>query len=175
MFYTVPSRLIGHGLRVRIYDDRLELFLGSTYLQPLPRERATRHGAHKHVVNYRHVIHSLRKKPMALMGLVYRDQLFPRRAFRDMFDAMLEQTDEKQTCRMTVNLLALAHECGCEAELAAQLEEDLRQNRLPDINALRTLFAPSPESLPSVEVQLADLSSYDQLLSTGTAREEVAA
>jgi len=175
VFYTVPSRLIGHSLRVRVYDDRLELFLGSTYLQPLPRERVTRHGAHKHVVNYHHVIHSLRKKPMALMGLVYRDQLFPRRAFRDMFDAMLEQTDEKQTCRMTVNLLALAHECGCEAELAAQLEEDLRQNRLPDINALRALFAPAPESLPSVEVQMADLSSYDQLLSTGTIHEEVAA
>ncbi|KWO12631.1 integrase, partial [Burkholderia ubonensis] len=30
VFYTVPSRLIGHHLRVRLYDDRLELFLGST-------------------------------------------------------------------------------------------------------------------------------------------------
>ena len=28
VFYTVPSRLIGHRLRVRLYDDRLELFLG---------------------------------------------------------------------------------------------------------------------------------------------------
>ena len=24
VFYTVPSRLIGHRLRVRLYDDRLE-------------------------------------------------------------------------------------------------------------------------------------------------------
>jgi hypothetical protein len=32
-----------------------------------------------HVVDYRHVIHALRKKPMALNNLVYRDQLFPRR------------------------------------------------------------------------------------------------
>ena len=30
VFYTVPSRLIGHRLRVRLYDDRLECFLGST-------------------------------------------------------------------------------------------------------------------------------------------------
>ena len=30
VFYTVPSRLIGHRLRVRIFDDRLECFLGMT-------------------------------------------------------------------------------------------------------------------------------------------------
>jgi hypothetical protein len=164
VFYTVPSRLIGHQLRVRLYDDRLELFLGSTFLQTLPRGRAAPGGSHGHVVNYRHVIHSLRRKPMALMGLVYRDQLFPRRAFRDMFAAMLEQTGEKAACRMAVDLLALAHDRGCEAELAAQLEEDLRQRRLPDIQALHMLFAPPPDTLPGINVQLADLSSYDRLV-----------
>ncbi len=30
VFYTMPSRLIGHRLRARIYDDRLECFLGAT-------------------------------------------------------------------------------------------------------------------------------------------------
>jgi hypothetical protein len=32
VFYTVPSRLAGHRLRIRLYDDRLECFLGSTLL-----------------------------------------------------------------------------------------------------------------------------------------------
>ena len=32
VFYTVPSRLIGHRLRVRLNDDRLELFIGATLL-----------------------------------------------------------------------------------------------------------------------------------------------
>ena len=63
VFYTVPSRLIGHQLRARIYDDRLDLFLGATLLVTLPRGRATRHSPHQHVVSYHHVIHSLRKKP----------------------------------------------------------------------------------------------------------------
>ena len=40
VFYTVPSRLIGHRLRVRLYDDRLEVFLGGTHLLSLPRGRA---------------------------------------------------------------------------------------------------------------------------------------
>ena len=39
MFYTVPSHLMGHRLGVRIYDDRLELFLGGTHLLTLPRGR----------------------------------------------------------------------------------------------------------------------------------------
>jgi hypothetical protein len=175
VFYTVPSRLIGHQLRVRIYDDRLDLFLGATFLVTLPRARATRHGPHQHVVNYHHVIHSLRKKPMALMGLVYRDQLFPRQAFRDMFAFLLEQTSEREACRMAVNLLALAHDRGCEAELAAQLEEDLRRKRLPDIATLRALFAPSPDSLPGVEIQLVDLSIYDQLLGNAPMTQEATA
>jgi hypothetical protein len=51
VFYTVPSRLIGHRLRVRLHDDRLELFLGSTPLMTLPRGRAHPNGKHGHVVD----------------------------------------------------------------------------------------------------------------------------
>ena len=39
VFYSVPSRLIGHRLNVRLYDDRLECFLGSTQLLTLRRGR----------------------------------------------------------------------------------------------------------------------------------------
>jgi hypothetical protein len=68
VFYTVPSRLIGHRLRVRLYDDRLDLFIGGTPLMTLVRGRADAAGKHAHVVDYRHVIHALRRKPMALLG-----------------------------------------------------------------------------------------------------------
>ena len=78
VFYTVPSRLIGHRLRVCLFDDRLEIFVGGTHLLNLPRGRAQANGKNDQVVNYHHVIHSLRKKPMALLNLVYRDKLFPR-------------------------------------------------------------------------------------------------
>lgn len=175
VFYTVPSRLIGHQLRIRLYDDRLELFLGGTLLMTLPRGRAFRDGSHGHVVNYHHVIHSLRKKPMALMGLVYRDQLFPRQAFRDMFTTLRERIGEKMACRMTVDLLALAHDRGCEAELAEYLEEDLRQHRTPDIPTLRALFGPSEDALPVVKVQMADLASYNRLVSNAASTLEVTA
>src|SRR6266851_5556948 len=72
VFYSVPSRLIGHRLRVRLYDDRLECFLGSTPLMSLRRGRPHPSGKRGHVIDYRHVIHSLRRKPMALFNPGFR-------------------------------------------------------------------------------------------------------
>src|ERR1700712_2981975 len=63
VFYTVPSRLIGHRLRARLYDDRLDPFIGGTFAVDPPRARAPAGGKHAHVVDYRHVIHALRRKP----------------------------------------------------------------------------------------------------------------
>lgn len=75
----MPSRLIGHRLRVRLHDSRLEAFIGGTLLMTLDRGRATTSGKRDHVVDYHHVIHALRRKPMALLNLVCRDPLFPPR------------------------------------------------------------------------------------------------
>jgi hypothetical protein len=165
VFYTVPSRLIGHRLRVRLYDDRLDLFIGGTALMTLTRGRPASNGKHAHVVDYRHVIHALRRKPMALLNLVYRDQLFPRDAYRRTFDRLLEKLPDKSACRIMVDLLALAHDRGCEAELALILESDLEVNQLPDMAALRERFAPDPAALPEVLVHLTPLSAYEELLS----------
>ena len=167
VFYTVPSRLIGHRLRVRLYDDRLDLFIGGTALMTLTRGRATASGKRDHIVDYRHVIHALRRKPMALLSLVYRDQLFPRDAYRQAFDRLLEKLPEKSACRIVVDLLALAHEHGCEAELAAVLANDLAANQLPDMALLREQFAPDPAVLPEVSVILAPLTDYEDLLDRG--------
>lgn len=174
VFYTVPSRLIGHQLRVRLYDDRLEVFVGGSALLELPRGRAQPHGRHGQVVNYRHVIHSLRKKPMALLNLVYRDQLFPREAYRRTFDALRDALPEKQACRTMVDLLSLAHERGCEADLAAYLATTLQAKRLPDMTAVRARFAPDPMRIPQVSVHLASLASYEGLLGSTSAAGEAA-
>jgi hypothetical protein len=164
VFYTVPSRLIGHRLRVRLFDDRLDLFIGGTPLMTLTRGRPHASGKHDQVVDYRHVIHSLRRKPMALLSLVYRDQLFPRDAYRRTFDALLMRLPERQACRVMTDLLALAHERGCESELADKLSTALETGQLPDMAALRAHFAPDPAALPNVEIHLAPLNVYEALI-----------
>ena len=163
VFYTVPSRLIGHRLRVRIFDDRLECFLGATPVATLRRGRPVSDLRGGHVVDYRHVIHALRRKPMALANLVYRDQLFPRAAYKRAFDVLREHGDDKRACKITVELLALAHEHACEAELARAIAAELDARRLPDLAALRARFRPQTATVPIVAVELAPLGVYDEL------------
>jgi hypothetical protein len=164
VFYTVPARLIGQRLRLRIYDDRLEGFLGTIPVVTLPRLHQPWRGPNGHVVDYRHVIHSLRRKPMALLHLVYRDALFPRPPFRLAWERLLATGDTRLACRTLVALLALAHDGGCEAELAATLAGQLEQGGLPDLAALRARFAPPSPTLPEVRVVLPAIASYDLLL-----------
>jgi hypothetical protein len=163
VFYTVPSQLIGHRLRVRLYDDRLECFLGSSHLMTLERGRPHPNGKHGHVIDYRHVIHSLRRKPMALLNLVYRDQIFPRRAYARAFEALLASEGEKRACRIMVGLLELAHEQACEAQLAEAIDAELDAGRLPDLEILRERFRSGTSSIPDVAVELVPLAAYDEL------------
>ena len=169
VFYSVPSRLIGQRLRVRLYDARLEVFIGGTHLLTLPRGHASPSGRHAQVVSYHHVIHALRRKPMALLHLVYREQLFPREAYRRTFERLLEQLPARQACRTMVALLALAHERACEAELGTALAASLEARQLPDLAALSARFAPAAAELPNVVVELAPLAAYEPLLHTHAA------
>jgi hypothetical protein len=129
----------------------------------LQRGRARANGSHGHVIDYRHVIHALRRKPMALLNLVYRDQLFPRPAYRAAFEALLAEKGDKHACRTTVGLLELAHMRACEAELASAIEAELAERRLPDLDAMRKQFAPSSAAIPHVTVELASLGDYDAI------------
>jgi len=164
VFYTVPSRLIGYRLNVRIYDDRIDCFVGPSLALTLPRHRAPSDGRRTQVVDYRHVIHSLRHKPMALLHLVYRDALFPRPAYRAAWERLIEARGARGACRIMVELLALAHERGCEADLAAALAEQLDDGGIPDLAPLRARFAPAATPLPVVTVNLPSMASYDTLL-----------
>ena len=103
VFYTVPSRLIGQRLRVRLYDDRLDCFLGGGLILTLQRGRISPErmagGRRGHVIDYRHIIQSLRRKPGALLNLVYRDQIFPRIEYRRAWDRLIETGPPRTACR----------------------------------------------------------------------------
>lgn len=168
VFYTVPSRLIGYELKLRAFDDRLELFLGSTPLETVRRGRAPDRGrgGHAHVVSYHHVIHSLRTKPGAFANLIYRDALFPRAEYRRCWDACVAKLPLRQACRLMVGLLWLAHEQVCEADLATALDRILAAGELPDLDALRARFALEPKGGgPDIPVHIPPAGSYDDLIS----------
>ena len=100
---------------------------------------------------------------MALLNLVYRDQLFPRRAYARAFEALLAASNDRQACVIAVGLLSLAHERGCEAELAEALDADLEAGRLPDLPTLRKRFQRTRAPVTDVVVDLVPLSVYNEL------------
>jgi hypothetical protein len=106
---------------------------------------------------------------MALLNLVYRDALFPRPAYRLAWETLLAAGDPRRACKSMVSLLALAHDRGCEAELAAALTEQMAA-RAPangfviDVAALQARFAPALGKMPDIVVTLPPVASYDLLL-----------
>jgi hypothetical protein len=174
VFYSAPSRLIGHRLRVHLYDDRLECFLGATPMMTLRRGRPLSDNKGGHVVDYHHVIHALRKKPMALLNLVYRDQLFPRPSYVRAFELLRTAAGDQRACKVAVELLALAHDRACEAELAAAIDVEIDAGRLPELGTFRERFLPDVASIPDVAVTLTPLTAYDELAVRSFAEEVVA-
>ena len=100
---------------------------------------------------------------MALLNLVYRDQLFPRRAYTRAFEVLLANAGDKLACRTMVGLLALAHDRACEAELADAIAATLDAGELPNLDRLRERFKPDHIAIPDVAVALTPLSAYDEL------------
>ncbi len=99
---------------------------------------------------------------MALPGLVYRDQLFPRDAYRRLYDAAMEALPERAACKLVVGALAIAHERGCEADLAALIDASLDAGKLPELATIQARFQPDPGALPQVTVTMAQMSTAEQ-------------
>lgn len=162
--YTVPSRLIGQRLKVHVYDDRLICFLGAAEVLQLARVHRAKKGAPRQaVVDYRHIIGGLMKKPQAFRRYVHREALFPRTAFRRAWDRLEARVDERKACRTYVGLLHLAATQACEARLAAWLDDLLDQDGAIDLEAARLAMAPPAFAPPRVTIAAPDIAAYDAL------------
>ena len=159
--YMVPSRLIGHRLVVRIYDDHLDFFAGHQAVHSSRRMHSTRR---LRLVDYRLCIEALIQKPGAFARLIYRDDLHPNQIYAQTWERLRERVSEYAACRTYVRLLHLAHQHACEAALGLRLAELLACDGLPDAEALRVEFAaPAPAAVPVLQFRTADPAGYDAL------------
>ena len=117
-----------------------------------------------HVVDYRHIIAALRAKPGALANLAYRDALWPRTAYRRAWEALVAAGAARDAARTMVGLLALAHDRGVEAELAAAIDAGLDVDEPPDLAAMLRRFTPVVAAAPEVLVILPPLTTFDRLI-----------
>lgn len=165
VFYSAPSWLIGQRLRVHVYDDRIEAFLGATHVATHPRRSGRDDGVRVNCVDYHHVINALRRKPQALAGSVYRNGLFPRPEYAAAWAALSAALPRRDACRRMVDLLCLAHDEGCEADRALLIADGLDRGELPEARRLKERLAPPRRALPDdTPIALTELASFDALL-----------
>jgi hypothetical protein len=157
--YSVPSRLIGSTVLVRVRSEVLEVYRGTAHLLTMPRLL----GSGQHRVDYRHVIWSLVRKPGAFAHYRYRDDLFPSLAFRRAYDALVAARVGRAD-RDYVRVLHLAASTS-EAEVEAALGLLGEQDAVPTFDAVRDLVRlPSVTPLPALGPAVLDLGVYDRLL-----------
>src|ERR1700738_61382 len=162
--YSVPSRLIGTTLLVRVRSEALEVYRGTSHLLSMPRLLG--HGQHR--IDYRHVIWSLVRKPGAFAHYRYRDDLFPSLVFRRAYDALHTSTAERAD-RHYVRLLHLAASTS-ESEVEAGLVLLLDQGVVPTFDAVRDLVrTPAVQQVPELSSPVLDFDPYDRLLGRETA------
>jgi hypothetical protein len=163
--YSVPSRLINMTLKVHVYDDRLECFIGSDLIVKLERKRLKQ--GREHRIDYRHVIGALCRKPQAFRNYIYREELFPRMAFRATWERLNQELDARTACCEYVKILKEAAQDDRESTVNHLLEETLRKNILPRAIHVQKLFRGQAEGYPNLAAIPQNLADYDALLVGG--------
>lgn len=159
--YSVPSRLIGEWVRVRMYDERIEVYYASALQLACERLR----GKNLHRIDYRHVIWSLVRKPGAFARYIYREEMFPSLSFRRAYDAISTRHAGTKGDLEYLRILHLAAST-MEADVEAALVLLLADGAPLTCAAVKTLVAgpPSPIEVPALATGAVDLGAYDALL-----------
>jgi transposase len=164
--YSVPARLIGHEVKVEVHEQELKVYSGRELLLRMPRHR----GNQGMVLDYRHVIDHLLRKPGAFERYRYREELFPSPVFRQAYDRMVAEAGRRHGGLEYLRLLKLASDVG-EHDVELMLVEYVSPPHPKwTVDELRGLLQPEARTQPVLAELEPEWSSYDALL---TANEEV--
>jgi hypothetical protein len=161
--YSLPSRLIGERVTVRVYAEQLEVYYRDQLVERLPR---LHHKGQVHI-DYRHIIRTLVRKPGAFARYRWREELFPSVAFRRAYDALHSRLGERASAEY-VRILHLAASHGA-ATVEQMLGPLLDRGERFDAEQVQSMLEPERPELPTVTITRPDLRLYDELLTTEVA------
>ena len=157
--YSVPSRLIGEWVRVRIFEARIEVWYAGK--EQLACERLR--GRHLRRIDYRHVIWSLVRKPGGFARYVYREEMFPSLVFRRTYDAI---QSPHRGLKGDLEYLRILHHAAStiEADVEAALTLLLADGNAITADAVKLLVTTTKIEVPELAPPPVDLAPYDKLL-----------
>ncbi|HAX10283.1 MAG TPA: IS21 family transposase [Marinobacter hydrocarbonoclasticus] len=166
VLYTVPSRLIGETVQVRLHHDKLVLFVGQQAALTLPRIYPKPGETRARSVNYRHVIRSLAAKPQALRYSQLRDDLFPDDNYRQLWQLADQRLEAREACKWIVTALRLAFQYDDEHALGQDLLIEAKAGRFASITEIQSRYLSGNPDIKQTSSNQHALVSYDQLLSS---------
>ncbi|WP_231597033.1 ATP-dependent RecD-like DNA helicase [Synechococcus sp. CBW1004] len=163
--YSVPPRLIGQRLTVRIFHDRLQLLLGRQLACELERLHGgvERHGR-AWSIDLEHLIDALRRKPRALLHCRYQQELFPDERWWQLWQQLRNGGDRDAAARLVVEALYVGCRLAGYEPVLTWLEKAHQRQGL-SLAALQQRFRlPPHRPLPTQRIPQHPLQSYDDLL-----------
>ena len=158
--YSVPARLIGQEVKVAIYEGELKLYSGRELLLTLPR----RHSDRGMVLDYRHVIDHLLRKPGAFERYRYREQLFPGEMFRPAYDDLVAQRGPRRGVVEYLQLLKLTSQVR-QSDVELMLIDFLSPPGATwNVEQIRQALVPQARPALAVAELRPEWTSYDALL-----------
>jgi hypothetical protein len=158
--YSVPARLIGQEVKVAVYEHELKVYSGRELLLSLPR----RHSDRGMVLDYRHVIDHLLRKPGAFERYRYREQLFPGTMFRPAYDYLVSQRGPRRGVVEYLQLLKLTSQVR-QSDVELMLIDFLSPPGVAwNVEQIRQALVPSAQPVWEVVELQPEWSSYDALL-----------
>jgi len=156
--YSVPSRLIGEKVKVRLYEDRAEIWFAGAL-----QERMVRVVGRAHQINYRHVIDWLLRKPGAFCNYRYRDDLFPDLRLRKAYDALCKKLPQRTADLDYLRILKKAAHTS-ETDVLEALDALQELGLLPTFHNVEEFLPQRELTLPDMKAFKVSLASYDQLI-----------
>ena len=157
-FYTVPSKLIGENLKVHLYHDKLECFIGMSKIVSLKRIYPTKSDGKARSVNYKHVIDSLFKKPQAFRYSNMRDDLLPNNYYKQLWQLCNDQFDSHMACKWMVTVLKIASLADNEDTLGQSL---LCMKKLTPLKELQDKYLIKTKDIPEIKAKQHSLKDYN--------------
>jgi sugar-specific transcriptional regulator TrmB len=177
MRYSVLSSLSGHCIILHIYQNEIKIFLGCTFVYSFVREYFSNRKSY-YVINYKHIIHSLIKKPAAFRKCCYRDEILPNEDYRKIWFYLDKTEAAKVAPKIMLRLLKLAADYDCESDLGIYIT-NLIINKSPIlIEDIEKKFNKNNHQIPQVNTKQHDITEYEFLNKPGeyyaTTRSDIA-
>src|SRR5690606_13747122 len=139
---------------------KIDCYLGSVKIESLERKYGSQVKS-CYVINYRHIIQSLIKKPRAFIFCKYRDEILPNANYKIIWEYLYSLETGEKAAKTMLHLLKLASDYDCEYALEKRLLDIVANEELINIESIESEFNITKSIMPEIYCKQHEIRAYD--------------